>query len=451
MGFDLGHFISDAVNTVGKTASDVGNAVVKVGGNIAKGVGNILVAPFTVVDGLIHGKRIDQAFLDSFKTALSGIQEIAPYAQTIIALVPGIGPVVSGAIGAALAIAEGKPIDEILISAVAGAIPGGPFVKTAYDMGKAALEHKPLLETIEKGVGDLAGSLGAVIPDSAKDLLQSGLDAATKTAAGIGVDLDTVAKVIDSIPDPIKKAALHTAVAEATNPNSKKGVADVLVDAAKDMLPVSPEIKKQLSHALTIGMTIGHAGHLQSLQKQHVTSPAIVTRMSQKAAQLTQDPVIGAARKTLRGSGVHGFDQGTGFMHTLGTNAFMLHAARANLDPHDIRGFDTALALHIGRIRGPRPPAHLTYSERAAHAIVHGLRKAPTSTKTAVTQVLQQAPEAHAGMASARDREPAILSNKPFLLTAGGFLVGLMAGGPVGAAVAAGIGYMLSEGGVFDR
>jgi hypothetical protein len=448
MGFDLGHFLSDAANTAGKVVSDVGKAVVKVGGDIVKGVGNILVAPFTVIDDLIHGKRIDQALLNSFHKALSGIQEIAPYAQTVIALVPGIGPVVSGAIGAALAIAEGKPIDEILVSAVAGAIPGGPFVKTAYDMGKAALEHKPLMQAIEQGVGDLASSLGAVIPDSAKDLLQSGLDAATKTAAGVGVDLQAVATVVDAIPDPIKKAAVHAAVSEATNPNSKKGVADVLVDAAKDMLPVSPEVKAQLSHALNIGMAMGHATHLQALQKQHVTSPAIVAQMNQKAATLTQDPVIGAARQTLQGSGVHGFDQGTGFMHTKGVTPYMLHAARSRLSPHDIRGFDTALALHIGRVKGPKAPAHLSYPARAAHAIVHGLKKAPVSTKMAVTQALQQVPDTHEGLRAAAAQSTSILHNKPFLLTAGGFLVGLAAG-PVGAAIGAGIGYMLSEGGIF--
>jgi hypothetical protein len=58
-----------------------------------------------------------------------------PLAQLGVGFVPGLGHGVNAAIGAGLALADGKPITEAMIEAVKSAIPGGPLAKMALDVG----------------------------------------------------------------------------------------------------------------------------------------------------------------------------------------------------------------------------------------------------------------------------------------------------------------------------
>jgi hypothetical protein len=60
--------------------------------------------------------------------------EPAPLPETWLSFVPGVGTGIS----AALALANGKRIPEAVIAAAKEAIPGGPLVRQAMDIGMKA-------------------------------------------------------------------------------------------------------------------------------------------------------------------------------------------------------------------------------------------------------------------------------------------------------------------------
>ncbi len=92
-------------------------------------------------DNIAHGQRIDRALLDAGKNQVDIFKTAAPFAQIGLSFIPGVGQGISAAIGAGLALANGKPITEALIAGVKGAIPGGPLVAQAVDLGmKAAVD-----------------------------------------------------------------------------------------------------------------------------------------------------------------------------------------------------------------------------------------------------------------------------------------------------------------------
>ena len=56
-----------------------------------------------------------------------------PYVHSVISLVPGVGSGISAALGAAQALADGRPIDEAIVAGVRTAISGGPMAEMAFD------------------------------------------------------------------------------------------------------------------------------------------------------------------------------------------------------------------------------------------------------------------------------------------------------------------------------
>jgi hypothetical protein len=466
MGFDLGHFLNDAGKAIGKAADGIVHAI-----------GDTMAWPFTVANEIAKGQRLDRAFMKGFKQAIGAAKELAPYVQAVISFVPGIGTVCGAAIGGGIALAEGKPIDEVLAGAVAGAIPGGVFVKDAYEIGKAAVEKKPILAAIEQGVLDMAGNLGAVIPDSAKDLLVHGLGMAQDTIRGVDVAIDDVKKAVDMIPNPVKKAAIQ----EALKPGSKINVADIVIDSALDQVPgIDNTAKTSIKHGLAIGMAMSHGKNLQEGMKKDAVSPDATHKLAQNAATIvSKDPVVAAARANLAGQGTQGFDLGIALAHRPGTTQTQLLAIRNSLGPqsnvqgtvqigadhghhrsfrnrgreplhhhkwsNDQLAFDTALALHIGRRIAP-PPVELSYRARAAHGIALGLRYAPEHIKTPVLHTINDSGSTP-GVALAH----AQTVNEPFVVTLGSGIAGLIFFGPVGLAVGAGLGYMLASGGFFKE
>lgn len=472
MGFDLGHFLSDAGKAIGKTADSVVHAI-----------GDSFTWPFTVATDILKGQRIDHAFMDGFRQAVRSIKVLGPYVQAVVSFIPAIGPVVGAAIGGGIALAEGKPIDEVMMSAVAGAIPGGIFVKDAYEVGKAAVEKKPIVASIERGVLDMASSIGVIIPDTAKEVLMAGLGFSQNTIHGIEVAADDVSAVINKIPDPLKR----TAIQEAMHPGSKVNVADVVMDSALDMIPgVDAQSKTQIKHGLAIGMAMTHGRILQESMKKDAQSPSAAHNLAVSGAQIAStDPVIAAARKNLQGQGLTGFDQAIAMAHRPGTVQTQLLAVRNSLglatDPQGVPlnqprptatygedrrhhwrghqhhrshhkwsdeqlGFDTALALHIGRKTGKEYPAHFTHRQRAAHAIAIGLRSAPATIADPVLHTINDT-ESHKGVELAASQ---LGINMPLVATIGLGGIGLVFAGPVGAVVGLGIGYALSSGGLFS-
>jgi hypothetical protein len=69
---------------------------------------------------------------------------VLPYVQSVISFVPGVGTGVSAALGAAQALADGRPIDEAIVAAAKGAIPGGPMAQMAFDAAWGLAHGRPI-------------------------------------------------------------------------------------------------------------------------------------------------------------------------------------------------------------------------------------------------------------------------------------------------------------------
>lgn len=171
--------------------------------------------PFKVTQQILEGGNVSKVALGNLKQALSSVKSLAPYVQTVISFVPGVGTGVSAAIGAGLALAEGQSISDAMMAGVKGALPGGIAAQTAFDVAQAAIQHKPI---------DQIAIAGLPISAQQKQLLRNGLQAAKDIAAG-------------------------------------KNVAKSIVDTAVKGLP--PEYAK----AVQVGMAMGHAKSLQAALK----------------------------------------------------------------------------------------------------------------------------------------------------------------------------------------
>jgi hypothetical protein len=201
---------SSVVNTAGKYAIHAVSKIPVVG-PLAKSVASLVTLPLNVAEQLAAGGRIDKVAMGSLKSALSSVKQIAPYATTVLSLVPGVGTGLSGAIGAGLALASGQNISDALVTGVRGALPGGALSAAAFDVAHAAMQGKPI---------DQIALNALPIAPQAKQALAQGVSVAKDLAAG-------------------------------------KKVSQAVVDAATHALP--PELQK----AVQIGAALGHARNLQ--------------------------------------------------------------------------------------------------------------------------------------------------------------------------------------------
>lgn len=181
-------------------------------GGVAQSLNRLAHLPTQAAMQLINGRRIDHIALGTFKQALSDTKSLAPYVQTVVSFVPGIGTGLSAGIGGALALAEGKRIDQAFINAARSALPGGPVAQMAFSIATDAIQGKPI---------DQVALDALPIAPEAKRYLVAGIGAAKDLAHG-------------------------------------KSVAQALVDNGTRLLP------PQLQKAVQIGVAVGHAKNIQS-------------------------------------------------------------------------------------------------------------------------------------------------------------------------------------------
>jgi len=323
---ELDYFLGKLVRSVGRAVGNVAkfagravqsatHAVADVSSSVADKLGKIPVigaglkglyglthgAMFQTLDNVVSGVRLDKVVSRHFESQIRNIKEVAPYAQTIISFVPGIGPGISGAISAGLSLAQGKPIDQVMIDAAIGAIPGGAFAQTAVKVGVAAAQGKP-------------------IADAAIDALP--IPPVAKNGA---------------------KAAFHVMQDVAQGKRVDKAL---LAEANKQIQNLPPNLRK----AAQVGIALGQGKKIQEIAKQQI--PGLVgaggplAKIGQRLAQV--DPIVAQVRK-LAGPAAHGFDVAAGLMkHRL--SPVEITSARKALTATDRKGFDMAIALHSARV-----------------------------------------------------------------------------------------------------
>lgn len=142
--------------------------------------------------GVAEGKRFDKALASAAKGQLESFTAVLPLAQIGLSFIPGIGQGINAALGAAMALAEGKPITEAFLAGLKNALPGGPLVKAAIDVGiKSAIDvaSGKRLDTIALNAvrsripggpaAQKAFDMGLALAQ-AKNIQQAGLGAAAK-------------------------------------------------------------------------------------------------------------------------------------------------------------------------------------------------------------------------------------------------------------------------------
>jgi hypothetical protein len=472
-GWDLfksvGHFVSNAVKAAGREIGHAMHSIQDVAGKISKEIAKIPIvggalhvifdAVYHASVGLLHmtvsivieGKRIDKVVMDHLTETLHDFKQVAPYAQMVISLVPGIGPGVSAALSAGLALAEGQPIAEVLKAGLIGAIPGGPLVKAAVTMGVETIQHvasgqKLDFATLANTAGGIAASaLG--IPIAAKNALMAGISTIGAIAKGNPLDKAITDGVIAALPiDNTIKQALTQASTVTLDLAHGKRVDKVLLsqlDNVAAMLPVDNALKDTLKTGVGsiknlaagkkpedvlfgalqsgLGDTLVSMGaaHLpsdvQKAIKSGVAMGSGVVEQANRALQLVQKvpgklvesgvqlaksaPLFAEARKLVPTGGSYGFDIGAGLMQQQ-AKLFDIATMRNTLKPPDKIGFDLALSTRIGAVANPKP-ATLSPAAHAGHAITMGMQSYAPAQKVVMMKAVQTNPSAAVGATEA--------------------------------------------------
>jgi hypothetical protein len=308
-------------------------------------------APIDLTTRIASGQRIDKAVIDHFKGQLADAKTVGPYAQTVISFVPGVGQGISGALGAGMALAEGRPINDALIAAVKGALPGGPAAQAAFNVAVAAAQGKPI---------DQIAINALPIDDKLKKAITTGVSVTKDLANGKRVDKVLLDNVQKNLP-PQYQAALKTAVAIGAG----KNVQDSIVKNA---------------------------------------GPAVLSVLAKEGGGIVKDnPVFKAGSELLKNQ-PHvdaGFKVGVAFASKK-VNPIDLVAVRKKMTGPQKKGFDMALAAHIGMVTRPpsksgkHPPA-----SQFGYYVTHGMREAKPKHKVAMMKEVASNPATRAGAVSA--------------------------------------------------
>lgn len=253
-------FVNDIVETVGGNAGDAvdwtSNAAQDVGetldgipivGGLLGAAWSGITSPVQIAKDISDGVPIDEVALRHFEREIANVKAVAPYAQTVISFVPGIGPVASGAISAGIAIANGRPIDEILLEGVKGAIPGGPLVGAAFDTTVSVIQGKSVEEIGITAVQGLGKAAGVPIPQVAEKYLAAGLQVAKGVASGEAVDTALLDEAIAQLPPEAQKAAVA-----AKSIGNGAALSDVLINSGLDSVAGKAKAAFGAERAMTV-------------------------------------------------------------------------------------------------------------------------------------------------------------------------------------------------------
>lgn len=201
-----------AAQTVARTISKI-----PVLGSVAAATAALALLPASAASQLVQGRRIDHIAIGQFKSALASTRTLAPYAQTVLSFVPGVGTGLSAGIGGALALAQGHSITQAVEEAVKSALPGGPLAQAAFAVASGVMQGKPI---------DAIAVNALPIGEQQKALLLRGLGAAKALAAGRRVDQVLLDEALHSLPPQLQKAVqIGTAIGHAKNLQGALGAA----------------------------------------------------------------------------------------------------------------------------------------------------------------------------------------------------------------------------------
>jgi hypothetical protein len=362
MGADFGGLFGSfnplkVVRSVGKAVS---GATEKLGKQIGKVpvVGKGLHAVYDLGPaGLINttakiasGANVSKTVMGHFKGQLNSAREVAPYVQTVVSVVPGVGQGVSGAIGAGVALSRGRPITEAILEGARGALPGGPVAAAAFDVAMAAAQGKPI---------------------------------------------DQVALQAIPLPPDQKKYVVQAAMA-AKDIAQGKNVAHSVYARGQSLLPAEAQ------KALQVGVAMASAKNLQDAMKKGAAKagPALL-ELGTKA--ISKDPTFKAGLETLKSNPAvaAGFKTGAGIAK-FKFSPTELNTIRGKLAPDAMKGFDIAMATHLGKLTSTQPlPKKASAKAKFGFYASRGMKVAPPKNKAAMQATLAADPVVRKGIVHA--------------------------------------------------
>lgn len=256
--------------------------------------------PFQLTEDILKGARIDRAVLKELKQQVRDVKEVGPYAQMVFSMVPGVGSTIAGGIGAGLALANGQPIDKAVLAACRGAIPGGTAAQMAFDMSVAIAQKKPL-DTV------LISALP--IPEEQKKAVTIALATTKDLLAGKKIDKVLMERISEQVPKELRPAlAIGVAVGhgqslqKAAIQNLTPVVLEKLQVNGAAILKVNPTLKAGLdtlkdAHSKA-GFEVGAA--LSRFQLEPIEAVAVRKKLSglqKKGFDLALSAHIGGVEK----------------------------------------------------------------------------------------------------------------------------------------------------------
>jgi hypothetical protein len=369
--------------------------------------------PLTVADDVAHGDSIGQTLTDAIRHEVAKVQAAAPYVESVVALVPGVGGMCASCLAVGVGVAEGQPIDQILVEAAAAQVPGGAFVVAGYVAVRQIItsgKTRPIAwDTIVTGaVAAMTRQAGVTLPPAATAALASAAKFGSDIANGKSpkeAGIDALVAGIPATTDAGKAFHAAAAVALAETKVSLQGskYGDALFGFALKQCQADHQI--DIQKGLTTAIALGQASNLQAVKAQSL--PTLMAKL-QAAGAADTTPVVAAARAALGGVGVAGFDTGHGLMQYAG-DLYETQAIRAALGADDQKGFDAALALHIGRVAKPAP-AGMTASDAAGFFVASGAQTAAGGQQGAIVSVVASNPGAVAAQGTVSQLEWAALA-----------------------------------------
>ncbi len=357
MGADFGWNLFHAIRSVGKTVShglgSVGDKLDKVPvvGKGLHAVYSVGTGPLTLTANIASGQNVSKAVLSDLKGKLTAVKDIAPYAQTVVTMVPGVGSGIGAGIAAANALAKGKPITEALVSAARGALPGGPLAQSAFDVVHAAATGRNVSDTL-----------------------------------------------LAAIPlDPTQKDALRQGIAVARDVAAGKKVDTILLNRVNDNLKVLP---KEAQQAVQVGMALGQGKNIQTSMKEAGATESLNKLLAAGKDRIKLDAVLGAGHSQVSDAMKKGFAVGAGISQ-FKFSPTELNAVRGNLSPKDKEGFDLALSTHVGKLTKSLP-AHLDPKLKFGYYASVGMKHAKPENQAVMKAVLAKDTHATKGMIYAK-------------------------------------------------
>lgn len=263
------HAFSSVTHAVSSALNAPVNLIkrIPVVGTIVKATVELTNMPIDMLVQVAKGGRLDKVALGNFKRAIGDAKAVAPYAQMVVSMVPGIGTGLSGAIGGSLALASGHSITDAMAQAVQDAIPGGMAARAAFKVAHGVIQGKKI---------DAIALDAIPLPPAQKAALTRAVSAAKDLVSGKRVDSVIMNQVVQSLP-PAIRAAVQTGVAvgQATLLQEHAGKAQAIQKAVVAADHVVAALKNPV-HARQAAKVVNHLHALAKSGDPAAKSTAIV-------------------------------------------------------------------------------------------------------------------------------------------------------------------------------